>query len=167
MKWFPYSQHFFREYEGPNFLCLQGDFIKKKWCIYVSVVHKREVANSSHKSEPSNFSVLISFLTGKVWSAHISGQEIGNHLVSDKVLASFWRKWSWSVSENSPTMNDTAVEHANSTTRGKSFFAIDLQMLCWLSMGALVLGIGIVGNVLFLLMIKRTQALYNHFKIVC
>lgn len=64
-------------------------------------------------------------------------------------------------------MNDTVVEHANSTTRGKPFFVIYLQMLCWLSVGALVLGIGVVGNVLFLLMIKRTQALYIHFKIVC
>lgn len=64
-------------------------------------------------------------------------------------------------------MNDTAVENANSTTRGKPFFAIDLQMLCWLSVGALFLGIGIVGDVLFLLMIKRTQALYINFKIVC
>ena len=53
MKWFPYSQHFFREYEGPIFLCLQGDFIKKislgtKLAIILSVM------KFSHLSEESD-----------------------------------------------------------------------------------------------------------------
>ena len=66
MKWFPYSQHFFREYEGPIFLCLQGDFIKKNDVSMLASFIKGWSQTAAINRSLRIFPVLISFLTGKV-----------------------------------------------------------------------------------------------------
>ena len=49
----------------------------------------------------------------------------------------------------------------NRPTRGDQSLTLDSQFLCWLVLGAVVLGAGIAGNVSVLLIIKKTQALHT------